>query len=107
MPKVMTANLLRTGDVVYLAADGQWINDLTQAAVAHVQDDEAALTAIAEDAVRTDLVVSAYLFEVVISDGRPAATSVRERIRAALSPSVRVTASAPHPSHDGATHVSL
>lgn len=88
MPKVMTANNLRTGDVVYLASDGSWVRDLACAHVAQDADAEARLETTAQAAEARQDVISTYLFDVKLDGAVPAALSVRERIRAALGPTV-------------------
>ena len=49
--KVMTANLLRDGDVVYLTAAGDWSLWLSEAAVARDDSSEADLEVGAQQAV--------------------------------------------------------
>ena len=88
MPKVMTANLLRSGDVVYLAGDGQWVVDLAEAAIASGASEAAQLESAAEAAIARQEIVSAYLFDVALEGDRPVAKSVHEKIRAARGPSV-------------------
>ena len=88
MPDVITANLLGSGDVVYLGTDGRWVRDLRDAATA---GDKAALTRledIANRCVANREVTAVYAFAVALHDGRPTATSVRERIRAQHGPTV-------------------
>lgn len=80
--KVLTANRLSDGGVVYLTADGAWSENLQSAATA-APEQEAELTARAQEAVAACLVVEPYLFPVTRQDGRLAAASQRERIRAA------------------------
>lgn len=81
--KVLTANRLADGGVVYLTASGDWSEDLQDAATAADTETEAELTRQAEQAVARCLIVDPYLFPVVRRDGRLAAASQRERIRAA------------------------
>ena len=83
MPTVVTANHLRTGAVVYLAADGRWISALANAAMADTSVQLAALEATARAAVERHDVTAVYAFDVRITDGRPTPISVREVIRAA------------------------
>lgn len=82
MPNVITANLLRTGAVVYLASDGQWVRDLARAAIANDAPTLAPLEAIARTAVERRDVTAVYVFDVRIDAGRPTPISVRETIRA-------------------------
>jgi Protein of unknown function (DUF2849) len=80
--KVMTANLLRDGDVVYLAADGTWSLWLRDAAVAQGQDGEAEFEARAKTAEQNQLVVGPYLMAVAESAAGPQPIGTREKIRA-------------------------
>jgi hypothetical protein len=81
-PKVMTANLLRDGDVVYLTAAGTWSLWLHEAAVARDEGGAAALEARAKQAEGKQIVVGAYLMTVFESDSGPQPIGTRERIRA-------------------------
>ena len=87
-PQVVTANRLRAGDVVYLAANDDWVPDLTRAVVAK---DAAALTvleAVAAKSVAAQQVVGVYAIDVDTRDGTPKPLSVKEHIRAARGPTV-------------------
>jgi hypothetical protein len=86
--KVVTANRLGDGAVVYLAAAGAWSAWLEDAAAAETPDGEAALLSHAEQAVETRLVVGPYAMAVTRDRGRLRPTSQREVIRA-RGPSVR------------------
>lgn len=88
MPSVVTANVLRTGAIVYLKDDGTWVGKLAEAAVAADADARAALEKLALAAMERGEVTSVYAFDVDIVDGRPEALSVREKIRAAGTPTV-------------------
>jgi Protein of unknown function (DUF2849) len=72
-PQVLTANRLRAGDTVYLAANDDWVPELARASVAL-------------DAAQH--VVGVYEMDVDVTAGAPQPTSVKERIRAARGPSV-------------------
>ena len=87
-PQVLTANRLRIGDVVYLAANDRWVPELAGARVAKDAVELAGLEAIAAGAVATQKVVGVYAIDVDTSSGAPAPTSVKERIRAARGPTV-------------------
>jgi sulfite reductase (NADPH) hemoprotein beta-component len=95
MTKVVTANLLRDGAVVYLARGDAWSERLTDAVVAANDADEQRLMAAAAAAVKARVVVAPYAFEVVANEAGPRARSQRELIRA-RGPSVRPDLS-PHP----------
>lgn len=88
MPSVVTANRLRSGEVVYLAHGDTWTTSLAEARVASGKDELAELAAIAAAAVAAREVTSVYAMDVDVSGGTPAPVSVRERIRAAHAPTV-------------------
>lgn len=88
MPSVITANLLASGDVVYLGGEGHWVREIANAQVAR---DKAELTALEDAANRSiaeQVVTAVYAMDVGIADGRPAPLSVREKIRAQHGPTV-------------------
>ena len=80
--KVMTANLLRDGDVVYLTAAGTWSLWLREAVVVHDQSGETDLEASAKQAERDQVVVGPYLMDVAENDAGPQPIGTREKIRA-------------------------
>ncbi len=78
-PKIVTANHLLKGDVIYQTANG-WTRQLKQA---EVLTDEADADLRLIDAVQqTDTVVGAYLADVNLSDGIPEPAHFREDFRA-------------------------
>lgn len=81
--KVMTANRLGDGAVVYLADDNDWVLALDDAEVADGDEAAAALEARAAASAARQEVVSIYLFAVSVSDTGIAPVSQREIIRAA------------------------
>ncbi len=88
MPSVVTANVLRSGAVVYLTRDGQWVEALHGAAVAADTDALKCLETLALAAVERTEVTAVYAMDVRVVTGRPEPISVRERIRAAHQPTV-------------------
>jgi len=82
MPRVVTANRLTDGIVVYLAPDGSWTEDIALARRAETEDEVKALEADAAKAVKERKVVAVYPMEVAVDDSGVHALSVRERIRA-------------------------
>ncbi|MEW9918621.1 DUF2849 domain-containing protein [Marimonas sp. MJW-29] len=78
-PKVITANALLEGDVVYLAPDG-WTRDLAQAEV--LTDEADADLRLIEASAQSDRVVGVYLADVTVEDGVPHPTHFREDFRA-------------------------
>jgi Protein of unknown function (DUF2849) len=85
MAQVRTANRLRDGEVVYLAADGAWVESLAAAQLVGTAESEAAALAAGAAAERDLKVVHAYLFGIT-PDRKP--VKMREIIRAA-GPTVR------------------
>ncbi|PWR17903.1 DUF2849 domain-containing protein [Zavarzinia aquatilis] len=81
--KVLTANRLDDGAVVYIGKAAPWVEDLASALVAVDAGAEGQLTETAAAAVKARRVVGAYLMPVTVEDGRILPASVRERIRAA------------------------
>ncbi|WP_223421105.1 DUF2849 domain-containing protein [Tateyamaria pelophila] len=78
-PKVVTANHLLQGDVIYQTAAG-WTRRLQDA---EVLTDEADADLRLIDAIQQrDVVVGAYLAEITLQDGLPTPTHFREDFRA-------------------------
>lgn len=88
MPKVITANLLRSGDVVYFAGADRWVREIGEAQVALDEEQLSEIESAGQRDFEAQLVVSVYSMDVEVIDGRPEPKSVRERIRALLGPTV-------------------
>ncbi len=88
MPSVITANLLRSGEVVYLAEGDRWAPSLTEAITATDAGAAATLQAIAARHIAANEVVGAYLMDVRLEAGVPCPVSMREAIRAARGPTI-------------------
>lgn len=86
--KVITANKLTFGDVVYWTKARDWQPSLQQAQVLDDGDAEGALKLAAESVKRCE-VVAPYAFPVRVEHSRIFALSAREQIRA-RGPSVRL-----------------
>lgn len=79
-PKVVTANDLISGDVIYLATDGSWVRDL---AAAHLLTDEGDANArLFEAETQPHIAVGAYLADATAGDTGPAPSHFREDFRA-------------------------
>ena len=87
MPQALTANRLHDGEVVYLAADGSWIERLGQAQVLSSKAEGEAALAKGIQAERELKVVNAYLLDLISPDASKP-QKMREVIRAA-GPTVR------------------
>lgn len=78
-PKVVTANALVEGDVVYLAADGNWTRDLAEAEL--IEEETLAQTRLADAEAQQDRVVGAYLADMRAGPGGPEPAHFREAFR--------------------------
>ena len=78
-PKVVTANALLEGDVVYQTADG-WTRDLSEAEV--LTDEADADLRLIDASQQVDRIVGAYLADVDNSGETPKPTHFREAFRA-------------------------
>jgi Protein of unknown function (DUF2849) len=87
MTRILTANRLNDGAVVYLDRSGEWTRDLDRAAGAADEPAAGALLAAGERAVAQRLVVAPYLIEVETGKDGLRPLRYRERLRA-LGPSV-------------------
>ena len=85
--KLLTANRLSDGEVVWYA-DGQWVETIAAALIAHDKESAEALEAIGNKALADNLVVDVNLIDIEIVDGSIHPTRLRERIRAA-GPTIR------------------
>ncbi|MBD1546204.1 DUF2849 domain-containing protein [Roseibium aggregatum] len=81
--KVVTANRLLDGEVVWLGADENWVGDLARAKLLETKEDVAAAMATAQQSIADREVVEAYDVDVVSEEGRITPKRLRERIRAA------------------------
>ena len=78
-PKVVTANALLEGDVIYQTATG-WTRDLAEAEV--LTDEADADLRLIDASAQQDLVVGVYLADVTLHDDTPHPTHFREDFRA-------------------------
>ncbi|ETX27187.1 DUF2849 domain-containing protein [Roseivivax isoporae] len=78
-PKVVTANALLEGDVVYLAEDGSWTRRLSEAEL--LTDEADAQIRLIEAEKRTSEVVGVYLADMAPGDAGPEPVHFREAFR--------------------------
>ncbi|WP_306116583.1 MULTISPECIES: DUF2849 domain-containing protein [unclassified Roseovarius] len=78
-PKVVTANALIEGDVVYLTADDSWTRRLSEAEII-TEEDYAQLRLLQAEG-QPELVVGAYLADVIAGENGPEPTHFREDFR--------------------------
>lgn len=81
--RILSANDLESGLVIYCAADGRWTGDPSRAAVAGRDVSPEWLEARLEDAIEGDRVVAPVIVEAEWIDGAPVPLRLRERIRSA------------------------
>ena len=79
-PKVVTANALLEGDVVYLTEDDRWTRQLTEAEL--IEDEAHAQLRLLDAEMRPGQVVGPYLADAVAGPDGPAPVHVRETFRA-------------------------
>lgn len=81
--KIVTANRLADGEVVWLGAGGRWVDQCRCARIFGADDDVTAAVARAAGAV-----VEPYAIDVTAERGYPVPVRLRERIRAS-GPTIR------------------
>ncbi|MEO5375445.1 MAG: DUF2849 domain-containing protein [Alphaproteobacteria bacterium] len=81
-PRVVTANRLRDGVVVYLTGSGEWTEDICGATATDDPDHQQRLAARAAADVSARVVVGPYAVPVAVEGSTPRPLSRRERIRA-------------------------
>jgi len=77
-PKVLTANALLEGDVIYLDASGDWVR---AHADARLFDDEEEANAALAEAAADPMIVGPYLADAVPGENGPEPTHFREAFR--------------------------
>jgi len=92
--RVITANRLGDGRVVFLADGEHWVEAIGRSCVAETEEAAAALAAIANRASAERKVVAPYLIEVAREGDRLVPRRYRERLRA-LGPSTHPEFSRP------------
>ena len=80
-PKVVTANHLLQGDVVYLSADDEWVRDLSAGEI--LTDEAHAQIRLIDGEAQTGTVVGVYLADVNVTAEGPEPAHFREAFRAA------------------------
>jgi Protein of unknown function (DUF2849) len=79
IPKVVTANDLRLGDVVYLAADDRWTRLHSEAEL--IEDEAHAQLRLLHGAAQRNTVVGAYLADAKLGPNGPEPVHFREAFR--------------------------
>ncbi|WP_425043797.1 DUF2849 domain-containing protein [Primorskyibacter sp. S87] len=78
-PKVVTANDLLEGDVVYLTKDDRWSRDLADAEL--ITDEAHGQLRLLEAEKQADVIVGAYLADATAGKNGPEPTHFREEFR--------------------------
>jgi hypothetical protein len=86
--KVITANDLRDGLVVFLDHDGGWTHDIALARVVEDGADLDQANAYAKAQHDARIVVEPYPIDVEVTGGVPVPVRLRERIRAEKGPTI-------------------
>ena len=79
---IVTANLLGSGQVVYLTWDGGWSEQVADSFISGGEEENSWLLDIAKRAAAARVVVDPYLIDVTERDGAAWPEQHRERIRA-------------------------
>lgn len=90
--QMVTANRLQDGIVVYLTKGGNWSTQFEDGDLLADKETAEAALAAAEESVKACRVLSVYLIDVEIENGKPKPTSTREHIRASGQPTVKAEA---------------
>ena len=80
--QIITANALTSGDVVYLADCGCWVDQLAQAQAIHTPQDLDTAMATAQIDQDNNIILDPYAIVIKSSDGDPRPVRMKERIRA-------------------------
>lgn len=86
--RIIVANRLSDGVVVYLTTEGEWTSRIDHAEAAETQEGTDALLDVAKHAARTQIVVDPYAIETTEEDGKRLPVKLRERIRL-IGPTIR------------------
>jgi len=79
--KIITANKVKNGAVVYLSAD-KWSEHINDSAISSSEKEEKKLEEVAKKSVEDQIVIEPYLIEVTQKNGNIVPTRYREFIRA-------------------------
>ena len=86
--KVITANDLRDGLVVFLTADGGWSHDIAASRVLEDAADLDSAEAYAKAQHDARIIVEPYPVDVTVTNGVPIPQRLREKIRADRGPTI-------------------
>ena len=80
--KVITANRLSDGLVIFIGPDRTWVTDIADALTFADGPELDEGTAFGKEGVVGDFLIDPYPIDVTVTDGVPVATRLREAIRA-------------------------
>ena len=78
-PKVLTANRLIEGDVVYYGCNDTWV--LSHDEALYLTDEDQANDLLSQAKAQAELLVGAYLSDAILEGGKPVPTHFREDFR--------------------------
>jgi len=78
-PKVVTANALLEGDVIWLTSDDRWTRDLSEAEF--IEDEAHAQIRLLHGESQPDIAVGVYLADAKMGENGPEPTHFRETFR--------------------------
>ncbi|KCV82836.1 hypothetical protein ATO10_04482 [Actibacterium atlanticum] len=78
-PKVVTANDLLLGDVVWQTADNSWTRNISEAE--YLDDEDTANARLSQAESQQSVIVGAYLADAKLGDNGPEPTHFREEFR--------------------------
>tara|TARA_Y100000996_G_scaffold415261_1_gene409023 strand:+ start:844 stop:1107 length:264 start_codon:yes stop_codon:yes gene_type:complete len=81
MQQMIIANELRSGEVVFLSEEGNWVTNIDKATVALDIDQANKLLTLAQEAEHNNKVVGAELVEIEAQDKQRFPKDIREAIR--------------------------
>ena len=81
MQQMIIANELRSGEVVFLSEEGNWVNNIDKATIALDIDQANKLLTLAQEAEHNNKVVGAELVEIEAQDKQRFPKDIREAIR--------------------------
>jgi len=92
--KILTANDLHSGGVVFLTSQGDWSPFISSAHLSDNEQNMKELEVIGQGAVRAQIIVEPFFIDVLIENGIPLPVRFREQLRVS-GPSVRSEFSKP------------
>jgi hypothetical protein len=92
--KILTANDLHSGGVVFATRDNNWSPFISQAHLSNDNETHDKLVSIGNQAVSSQIIVEPFLIDITIENGVPVPVRFREQLRV-YGPSVRSEFSKP------------